>query len=462
MRQCVLLFTLVANIYADTKVWNKNVNFYNGENWGTGRSPCPSDTLYIPDESTSIFLQTNGTLKELVLPMDGEIVLANDLKLAFSDDPLVDTDCPGQDLSFIRKGSESWLTPDNWNKSDFIPIESDQVPCEYDDIQFPSNSQFYVGLDESVLVRSLTIGGQFLTSTLDATNYLQSSQGRRQFDLSGNAALRLSGIGCGESNGCVCGNNKKEVLKKICSSVICQTIACQDPVTPEGSCCNMCGGFITLYLDNKNFNFEQIKATLADTYSLGTSGTDRVRRDVATDGVAVSMYMSKPADDRVQLVLTDNGQGTGNGKEASQVTQQIYTDITRDPNSFGVVSVNASFSGGPGAQGSSGLGGGLAAGIIITLIIAVIVVVSVIFIMFRRQPLWFRKDEPLDADIEMPSMKKKHMPDIPSPELHAVEFDNPVYGKAVQNLYQDPTVEANGNVEEVGTVDDGFYNPMAI
>lgn len=28
--------------------------------------------------------------------MDGEIVLANDLKLAFSDDPLVDTDCPGQ------------------------------------------------------------------------------------------------------------------------------------------------------------------------------------------------------------------------------------------------------------------------------------------------------------------------------------------------------------------------------
>lgn len=54
-----------------------------------------------------------------------------------------------------------------------------------------------------------------------------------------------------------------------------------------------------------------------------------MRRDVATDGVAVSMYMSKPADDRVQLVLTDNGQGTGNGKEASQVTQQIYTDITR-------------------------------------------------------------------------------------------------------------------------------------
>lgn len=41
------------------------------------------------------------------------------------------------------------------------------------------------------------------------------------------------------------------------------------------------------------------------------------------------MYMSKPYEDRVQVVLTDNGLGIENGKQASQVTQQINADIMR-------------------------------------------------------------------------------------------------------------------------------------
>lgn len=41
------------------------------------------------------------------------------------------------------------------------------------------------------------------------------------------------------------------------------------------------------------------------------------------------MYMSKPYEDRVQVVLTDTGLGIENGKQASQVTQQINADIMR-------------------------------------------------------------------------------------------------------------------------------------
>ncbi|PIK37248.1 hypothetical protein BSL78_25913 [Apostichopus japonicus] len=443
-----LVIILVGFVDADVKVWNKNVNFYNQENWDKGRKPCPSDKLLIKEKSTSIFLQTNGTLKELVLPMDGEIILGSDVGIAFSDDPTTDSECPGQDLTFVRKSTESWFNPNNWNSSEFILIESDRVPCEFEDVVFPTNSQFYVGLDQNILLNTLSIDGEVLSSTSQATTYLQSKRGQRQFDIGSNTGLiSLSGI----------------VMNKVCSNVVdCPQLACQGAVKPDGSCCSMCGGFLTIRYDPRNFNFKQIKKRLMDGYILDPSGSNRVRRQ-SSQSVEVSMYMSKPYEDRVQVVLTDNGLGIENGKQASQVTQQINADIMRDPESYGVYNIDASFSEGPGAQVDPGARGGAAAAfIIIALVIAVIIVVSIIFVMFRRQPLSFKRGEPLDADIEMPRMNKKRIQELPSTDLTTVEFDNPIYDKPVQNLYDDPRKEANGSVEDIGSVDDGFYNPMAL
>lgn len=53
-----------------------------------------------------------------------------------------------------------------------------------------------------------------LSSTSQATTYLQSKRGQRQFDVGSNTGLiSLSGIGCGETTGCKCGNNREEVRK---------------------------------------------------------------------------------------------------------------------------------------------------------------------------------------------------------------------------------------------------------
>ncbi|KAJ8045694.1 Protein amnionless [Holothuria leucospilota] len=446
----ITLLCVFAAVVSGVIRWNKNVNFDNKDNWDLGRAPCASDKVIIPEESTSVFLQMNGTLKELILPMEGEIILAN--------------------ISFSRDNPEYWLNPLNWDTDGSIPVESDQVPCEYDDVVFPNDSQFYVGLNEIVYASTMTIGGQLFSTSSQASAFLSSPSGQSQFEVTNRAYISLSGVPCGDTTGCQCGNNDEETLQKICGYVdSCPQIACENPVKPIGSCCSICGGYLTMDYDARFFSFEDTKEKLASDYNLDSGQTtdsgNKVKRQ--SDNPTVTMYMSKTEPGKVQVVLTDNVPGAENGKQASMMAQQINADIENDPAAFGLTSAEVTYSGDTAKLSGDGISGGATAGIVIVLVIAIILVVSIIFIMVRRQPFMFSKDEPLDADIEMPSMEKKYMEELPSPEVLTAGFDNPMYDKPIQeNLYADPTktTQANG-VEDKGPIVDvegGFSNPMSM
>ena len=61
------LFSKLVQVDGDVKRWIPNANFGNPYNWDLGRPPCGDDIAVIDQESATVFLQMNTTLKELVL-----------------------------------------------------------------------------------------------------------------------------------------------------------------------------------------------------------------------------------------------------------------------------------------------------------------------------------------------------------------------------------------------------------
>ncbi|KAF4524648.1 hypothetical protein B566_EDAN013758 [Ephemera danica] len=154
-----LSYIIIGISTATIKTWYPNTNFWNPENWDLKRSPCRSDLVQFPATAeVAVSLHAGTTaLREIVLPINGELVLAEGQLLVTGLSGTTSAGCPGEELTFIGGGERAWLDSKNWRDADGndwpggedSPVpHAERVPCPTDQVVFPEGSTFKVRLPD--------------------------------------------------------------------------------------------------------------------------------------------------------------------------------------------------------------------------------------------------------------------------------------------------------------------------
>jgi hypothetical protein len=87
-----------------TKTWTRDTNFYNPNNWDLARVPCANDRVIIPSQTASAIQLKDGstTIKQLVLPANGEIMLPLTGSLLVTGDSRAKDKCPGEGNNLLE------------------------------------------------------------------------------------------------------------------------------------------------------------------------------------------------------------------------------------------------------------------------------------------------------------------------------------------------------------------------
>ncbi|XP_050404362.2 protein amnionless isoform X2 [Patella vulgata] len=392
---CLLLIVLqhTGSVQSIYKRWKPNTNFENPNNWNVGRVPCGSDIVKFATGdalSPTVYIQTNTTIKELWLPMNGELIFGDNSILSFTDTATDDANCPDADgeLEYIR-GPKEWVDPDNWCYSqtergdcqDIPLLDSEKVPGLYDDVVFPPEKSFFVtlGVNMAFKVKSLKISGSSL-STSSFKSFVQSADGSRMFPPPNQGAGVLSSVTISRTkcktpkSGCASGNDQGQILDEICKIYKdrCNRARCQSSLTPLASCCQICGGLFNVTIDT-GFNITEFENILQTQFLSGKTGTEMI----------VSRLSIK--ENLVQLVIRDKT-GEVSTKTAMDIKNDMDKDLSQGGHKYAISSVSLAVSGaGIGPNGPSAntgkLGGGGITGIVIGIMIAVAIVLLVLYLL---------------------------------------------------------------------------------
>ncbi|XP_071963268.1 protein amnionless-like [Antedon mediterranea] len=443
MKRLILYLSFVVACQGSSrKLWIPNLNYDTVENWDKMRLPCPNDRIIIPEPTWTAYFQTNATLKEMILPMNSDIVFGENVQLNFASDPAVDLECAGEDITFIRNDTKKWFNPTNWKDEDLVVnVETELVPCTHDQVAFSPKSVFHAELDQSVSIATMKIGYETYT-TSSLSNFLETVAGLSQFQRYNAASIELTQkTECEDITGCVCGNDKTALKQKICNLYTCPNIACQRSLLAKGGCCNMCGAILSMNYDSNKFNMKVFEQDMYDAYSsvefMGTR--DRKKRETDAE---VYLYISKVTGNKIQMVLTDNVPGTNNGQAASDKAAEINDALSQN-NKYGLLNISLSMtSDGKDYSQQENLGAGAVTGIVIAVLIALVVTIVLSYLFVKTRPFsrsWFQKDDPLDANIEMaPGIAVVDF--MRDPGRPTQGFDNPMYDSPTkENFYMDPS-----------------------
>nr|XP_003463178.1 LOW QUALITY PROTEIN: protein amnionless [Cavia porcellus] len=371
--QALLWLQLWALAQAAYKIWVSNTDFDTDTNWSQNRTPCAGDTIQFPaDKMMSVLVRGSHAVADLLLPLDGELVLAPGAGFSAAPAPAdLHSDCSpssGVPVFFRNPDRFSWLDPHLWGSGDEAPglfsLDAERVPCVHDDVVFPSNASFRVGLcpgASPVRVRSVSALGQTFTRDEDLAAFLASRAGRLRFH--GPGELRVGSQACADPSGCECGS--AETLPWVCAALLhplggrCPPAPCRDALRPEGQCCDLCGAVVSLTYDTAAFNLERYRARLRDTF---------LAQPQYRELQAAVSKVQRDGDTCVQVVLVESTPGTGGA--AGQLGRALLADAEHGA-ALGVLSAVLQESGAPLESGSVegqvspgsrwGLGAGLAA-----------------------------------------------------------------------------------------------------
>ncbi|XP_023561383.1 protein amnionless [Octodon degus] len=364
---------------ATYKLWVPDTNFDTGTNWSQNRTPCAGDTIRFPaDKMVSVLVRGSHTVGDLLLPLDGELVLAPGAGFGAAHAHAVSQPDCGQEsrgpVLFLNPDRFSWLDPHLWRSGDeapgFFSVDAERVPCVHDDVLFPRNASFRVGLGPGarrVSVRSVSALGETFTRDEDLAAFLQSRAGRLRFH--GPGELRVGSEACTDPSGCECGS--AQTLPWVCAALLqprggrCPPAPCHNALRPEGQCCDLCGAVVSLIYDSATFNLERYRARLLDTflaqpqYQGLQAAVSKVRRDKEVG---------------IQVVLVEPAPGTSS---AGRLGRALLADAAEHGVALGVLSAALRESGAPLGSGSVeaqvspaarwGLWGGLATGLLVLL-----------------------------------------------------------------------------------------------
>lgn len=273
--RALLGLQLLALTRAAYKLWIPGTDFEAAANWSQNRTPCAGAAVEFPaNKMVSVLVREGHGISDMLLPRDGEFVLASGAGFS-AQDASRDQGCgTGAPARFLDPDRFSWHDPRLWRSGDaargLFSVDAERVPCRHDDVVFPSDASFRVGLGAipgPARVRSVRALGQTFTRDEDLGPFLASRAGRLRFH--GPGALSVGSEACAERSGCVCGN--AELQPWICAALLqplggrCPPTACRDALRPEGQCCDLCGAIVSL-THGPTFDLERYRERLLQTF----------------------------------------------------------------------------------------------------------------------------------------------------------------------------------------------------
>lgn len=441
-------FLSLALTRAAYKLWIPNTSFDTASNWNQNRTPCAGDAVQFPaDKMVSVLVRDNYAISDMLLPLDGEFVLASGAAFSAAgvgSDPACNSGEKGAPLLFQNPDRFSWLDPHLWSSatqaSGHFSVDAERVPCSYDDVLFPRDGSFRVALGPDpnpVHVRSVSAVGQTFTRDEDLTAFLASREGRLRFH--GPGMLRVGSQACTDESGCVCGND--ETLPWICASLLqplggrCPQATCRDPVLPQGQCCHLCGAIVSLTHD-PTFNLELYRTRLLDLFL----------KQPQYQGlqVAVSKVL-REAHTEIQVVLVETEPQTGT---AGRLGHVLLQDAVAQGGELGILSATLRQSGRPATGGSTldqdRSGAWLASGVAAVVLLALLGTVGLLLHRSGRLR-WTRHEQAEPASAGLP-----------------LGFRNPLFDVMVFKQQPQPSVEHLGSAQKVDidTNFSYFVNPL--
>ncbi|KAB0350875.1 hypothetical protein FD754_015732 [Muntiacus muntjak] len=408
--RALLWLQLLALTQAADKVWVPNTNFDDATNWSQNRTPCAGAAVEFPaDKTVSVLVREGHSISDMLLPLDGEFVLASGAGFGAADAGSRPDCGTGARARFLDPDRFLWLDPLLWRPGDaargLFSVDAERVPCLHDDVVFPSDASFRVGLGPGagpVRVRSIQALGQTFAREEDLAAFLASRAGRLRFH--GPGALSVDPEACTDPSGCVCGN--AEAQPWICAALLqplgggCPQAACLEPLRPEGQCCDLCGAVVSL-THGPGFDLQRYRARLLHAF-LALPQYQGLQ-------VAVSKVPRPPgfreasgakADTEIQVVLVEAGPETGG---AGRLARALLADIAEHGEALGILSATARESGAPVWGGSAaglnaparaGLAGGLAAA---GLLVLLALLAGALLLRREGRLRWRRRDEAVPA-----------------------------------------------------------------
>lgn len=353
----------------------------------------------------SVLVRDTYAISDMLLPLDGELVLASGAGFSAAEagsDPACNSGAP---MVFRNPDRFSWLDPHLWrsgNEPRLFSVDAERVPCHDDDVLFPRDASFRVGLGPAasqVQVRSVSALGQTFTRDKDLAAFLRSRAGRLRFH--GPGTLRVGSPGCAAPSGCVCGT--AETLPWICAALLqpldgrCPPAPCPDALRPEGQCCDLCGAIVSL-THNSTFDLAQYRARLLDQF---LSLPQYQGLQVAVSKVPRASGQ-RQAHTEIQVVLAEAGPKTG---AAGRLGRALLEDAVRQGRELGVLSAALRLSGAPAAgsaeeQDAYWPRAGLAVGVLAAVLMALL---GTVLLLHRRGRVrWGRHEEAEPATTGLP------------------------------------------------------------
>ncbi|XP_017383530.1 protein amnionless isoform X1 [Cebus imitator] len=382
---------------AASKLWVPNTDFEVAANWSQNRTPCEGGAVEFPaDKMLSVLVRESHAVSDLLLPLDGELVLASGAGFGISDAGSHWGCGAGNPAVFRDPDRFSWYDPHLWRPGDEAPglfsVDAERVPCRHDDVVFPPSASFRVGLGPGagpVRVRSISALGRTFTSDEDLAAFLASRAGRLGFH--GPGVLSVGPEDCADPSGCVCGN--AEAQPRICAALLqplggrCPQAACHGALRPQGQCCDLCGA-VVLLTHGPSFDLERYRARILSTF-LGLPQYQGLQ-------VAVSKVPRSPrlreADTEIQVVLAEMGPETGG---AGRLARALLADVAEHGEALGVLAATMRES---GAHVGVGSAAGLAGGVAASLLLALLVLLVALPLLRRAGRLrWRRREEEVPA-----------------------------------------------------------------
>ncbi|GFR67528.1 protein amnionless-like [Elysia marginata] len=379
---------LLAQSGAIYRRWLPNTDFGNSQNWNAGRAPCGNDIVIIGEDSPIVYVQTNTTMKELVLPTTGELILGREVSLGFTSEKPDESDCPDfdGDVEFSATEPASWMDKDSWcdtttergacNTAWRLDVEN--VPCKYDDVIFPRDHGYFVDISDMVAgmaVKSLKITGSSMSTQTFAT-FLNETEGKLMFRSgTSSPSLTITRKQCDDKGGCACGNDQPEISKKICDHVKknCDRPRCRKSVMPVGMCCRYCGAYFNI-TKGYGFDLELFKSTLS--------------KEFLDNQKDVNNIIAVMTGDWVQLVLSDTT-GENSKKLAASIRDDLNKDLADGGHKYAIKgfqlfmeTIAPDVSSQPSTSSLSG--GSIAAIVICIIILLIIVGVVLVVFVYRR------------------------------------------------------------------------------
>ncbi|XP_068803218.1 protein amnionless isoform X2 [Struthio camelus] len=450
----LLFLQLLAAAVAVYKQWLPNTNFETASNWDKDRVPCASDVIHFErDKVISVLVKSGHSVTDMYLPLNGELILASGAGFAAFDsswDPGCDS---GSAARFRDADRFAWFDPALWQTTSspgelqqgarIFAVDEERVPCQYDDVIFQPETSF-----------------RTLASAAALAEYLRGPSAPLQFH--GNGTFQVSGAGCPDKSGCVCGNAQDR--HRICAALLgaagrpCPAPACRSPLRALGHCCGVCGAIVCLEFtpdfDLQKYQDRLVQAFLSlPKYAGVQMAISKVHKPQTFLGI--TLRSSTPV---IQIVLIDDRNGSQTGTAAEQLAADIMGDIAQHGEALGIsrgkmeVASGSIFSGQAGISTSSKI----LTGTVLGLLFSLLLLGAALFLYRKGTPSIFssmpRRRSTSAAEAALtgtPGRRGAQMGDLQTslPRLWAVRLPRPWGG-------------AQGPASPEPATDKGFDNPM--